>query len=79
MTTIHVTHIFPYQAEMRGDKGELLAVLDLRERLRYEWKGGGLIGVRYKIGSLWEKLFGYDPEGTSWQYRFARFIGLSGY
>lgn len=79
MTRIHRTRIFPYQAEMRGDKGQLLAVLDLQGRLLHMWTCGEMAEFRYRIGEFHERLFGYDPEGVSWPYKMARFIGLSGY
>jgi hypothetical protein len=47
----------------------------------YHWYAvdGKLFELRYTLGHWHEYLYGYEPDGTEWPYRLARFLGLSGY
>ena len=49
--------------------------------LRYHWlaSDGRLVWLRYRLGRLHERLFGYDPECECIAHHTARWLKLSGY
>ena len=48
-------------------------------RIWISWDNGRLQRIRYAIGHVHERLFGYEPESNALPYRVAHFLGLSGY
>ena len=48
-------------------------------RLWLSWDNGRLQRIRYAIGHVHERCFGYEPENNALPYRVAHYLGLSGY
>ena len=48
-------------------------------RIWLSWDNGRLQRIRYAIGHVHERCFGYEPESNALPYRVAHYLGLSGY